>query len=77
MNYKSFLAYNVIGGLLWAVGILYLGYFLGQTIPNIDHYLWPIIGGIIFITLLPNIIPLLRDKEMRKKILFKIKSLFN
>lgn len=30
MRYRSFLAFNVVGGLLWAVGVTTGGYFLGQ-----------------------------------------------
>jgi membrane-associated protein len=31
MNYRTFLTYNIIGGLLWGVGITTLGYFLGEV----------------------------------------------
>ncbi len=30
MNYRTFITYNVIGGLLWGAGITTLGYFLGE-----------------------------------------------
>jgi membrane-associated protein len=30
MKYRTFVTYNVVGGLLWAIGITTLGYFLGQ-----------------------------------------------
>ena len=30
MNYRTFVTYNVIGGLLWGAGITTLGYFLGE-----------------------------------------------
>jgi len=31
MNYSTFVRFNVIGGLVWSVGITLLGYFLGQV----------------------------------------------
>jgi membrane-associated protein len=31
MKYRTFVAYNIVGGLLWAVGVTTLGYFLGQV----------------------------------------------
>ncbi len=31
MRYRTFLAFNVVGGLLWGVGITTLGYFLGEV----------------------------------------------
>jgi membrane-associated protein len=53
MDYKKFLSFNIVGGLLWAWGMLLLGYFLGNTIPDVDHYLLPIIGVIVFLSLVP------------------------
>ena len=52
MDYKTFLAFNVIGGSLWAASLLLLGYYLGKVIPNIDRYLLPIIGLIIVASLI-------------------------
>jgi len=31
MNYRTFVTYNVIGGIGWGVGVTTLGYFLGQV----------------------------------------------
>ncbi len=30
MHYRTFLAYNLIGGALWGIGVTTLGYFLGE-----------------------------------------------
>lgn len=53
MHYGTFLKYNIIGGLLWGVGVTSLGYFLGQRIPNIETYLLPIVVGIIIVSFFP------------------------
>ncbi|MDB5224447.1 MAG: rane protein [Candidatus Adlerbacteria bacterium] len=53
MNYSTFLIYNIIGGALWGTGVTLAGFWLGNTIPNIDHYLLPIIGLIVLISILP------------------------
>jgi membrane-associated protein len=45
MDYKRFLAFNLIGGFIWAVGVTVLGYFLGRVIPDVDKYLLPIASG--------------------------------
>jgi len=76
MRYGMFVAYNIVGALLWAVGLLLLGYFLGRVIPNVDKYLLPIILGIIIISILPNIIHLIKNKAMREALLNKLKSIF-
>jgi membrane-associated protein len=55
MHYKTFVIYNILGGILWGLGIPLLGYFLGENIPNIDAYLIPIILLIIFASILPSI----------------------
>ncbi len=60
MNYRKFFIYNVIGGVVWTVTLPLLGYFLGQTIPNIDRYLLPIIGLIILTSFLPPLVSWLR-----------------
>jgi len=55
MEYQTFFTYNLIGGLIWAGGVTWLGYLLGATVPGIDHYLWPIILIIVFTSFLPAI----------------------
>lgn len=53
MEYKTFIAYNLIGGVLWGGGLTLAGYILGATVPGVDQYLWPIIILIIFVSFLP------------------------
>jgi len=69
MSYKTFLSYNIVGGLLWAGGITYLGYFLGGWFTSlgldIDQVILPIVAVIILLSISPAIIHLVRDKEQR------------
>lgn len=53
MEYRTFVSYNVLGGLLWAVGVTSLGYILGQSVPSIDKYLLPVIAVIIVASVAP------------------------
>ncbi len=69
MRYSRFLAYNVIGATIWAIGVTLLGYWLGSAVPNADRYLLPIVGAIILTSFLPTIIHLIRDKESRDRTL--------
>ena len=55
MRYRTFIAFNIIGGAIWGTGITLLGYFLGEKIPNIDTYLIPILLLVIFVSMLPTI----------------------
>ena len=69
MEYKRFLAFNIVGGFLWAAGVTYLGYSLGSVFESagieIDHVLLPIIAVIILISVLPPAIHILKDKKNR------------
>lgn len=76
MNYPVFMAYNLLGGLLWGVGLLFLGYFLGNTIPDVDKYLLPIILLIIFLSILPSLIHIWKNDDERNRILRLIKKKF-
>lgn len=76
MNYGVFMAYNLIGGLLWGVGLPLLGYLLGNTIPDADRYLLPIILFIIFLSILPSLIHIWKNDDERNRILKLIKKKF-
>lgn len=69
MEYKSFFFYNFAGGIIWALGLTGLGFFLGSVIPNIDRYLMPIILVIILGSILPTIFHILRNKSHREEII--------
>lgn len=64
MKYSVFFLYNVIGAFLWVIGLVLLGYFLGNVI-DVDKYLLPIILVIISLSFLPAITAYIREK--RKK----------
>lgn len=70
MDYKTFLSYNVIGGLLWGVGMTFAGYFLGALIPakDVDKYLLPIVLIIIFVSVLPAVLHIIKDKQEKQQI---------
>lgn len=51
MKYAHFLFYNIFGGVLWAVGLLSLGYLFGSVIPNVDKYIIFIVGFIVLFSI--------------------------
>lgn len=68
MHYRTFLMYNLLGGALWIVSLTLLGHYLGKVIPNVDHYILPIIAVIIVLSVMPTVLHLVRDKESRARI---------
>lgn len=61
MTYRSFAVYNVIGAVVWAIGVTLAGYFLGSAIPSIDTYLLPIIAVIVIVSIAPSAIHIWRE----------------
>lgn len=68
MNYKTFLAYNVIGAVLWAICLPLFGFYMGSLIPDVDKYLLPIIGVIVVISILPQTISVFKNEKARNHI---------
>lgn len=60
MSYTKFASYNVIGGIAWVGSFLFLGYFFG-AIPVIKNNFTYVIFGIIFVSILPPIIEVIRS----------------
>ena len=62
MRYRTFVAYNVFGGLLWGLGVTVLGYFLGQ-IAFVQQHIEIILLAIVGISVLPMVVELLRARS--------------
>ncbi|HSA53160.1 MAG TPA: VTT domain-containing protein [Yinghuangia sp.] len=66
MKYRTFVIYNVIGGILWACGVTVLGYFLGQ-ISFVHHNIEFILIAIVALSVLPIIIEVLRARAANRR----------
>ena len=66
MTYHHFLAYNVIGGVLWVTIFSYLGYFFGN-LPIVKDNLSLVLIAIIVLSVLPGIIEIIRHKRADNK----------
>jgi len=64
MQYRRFISYNAVGGLLWGAGMVSLGYFLGSIIPNSDRYVLPLSLVVIVLSFFPIIINFVRNKHI-------------
>lgn len=67
MRYETFAKFNIIGGLLWSVGMTALGYAFGQVIPDADRYILPIVGLIIVISFIPPAWELFKTRWSKKR----------
>ncbi|MFJ8621876.1 DedA family protein [Kitasatospora sp. NPDC093550] len=60
---RTFTLWQVIGGLVWTFGLVLAGYALGSSVPNVDHYLLPIVAVVVVVSLLPLVLELLRSRR--------------
>jgi membrane-associated protein len=66
MNYRSFITFNVIGGVLWGAGVTLLGAALGQ-VEFVHQNIEGILVGIVLLSVLPIVIEYLRARGKSKK----------
>ena len=64
--YGKFFLYNIIGGTLWVVSLVYGGYLLGQIFPQSKDYLEYIIIGIVIVTWIPVILTYIKERNKIK-----------
>ncbi len=62
MPYRRFLAYNVVGGVLWIASLVYAGYLFGN-IPWVKNNLTLIVIGIVVVSLIPAVTTFLRERR--------------
>lgn len=65
MEYKKFITYNAIGGVLWVALFVYLGYFFGN-LPFVKENFTIVLVAIIVISLAPAVITGIKKMFNRK-----------
>ncbi|MET9388604.1 VTT domain-containing protein [Streptomyces sp. NPDC002928] len=65
MKYRTFITYNLIGGVLWGTGVTVAGYFLGQ-IDVIKNNVEAILVLIVLISVIPVIIEVLKARKEQR-----------
>jgi membrane-associated protein len=64
---KKFFFWNAVGGLVWTQLVLSLGFVLGEKLKgSVDKYILPLVGIIVFVSLIPVIAELFREWQTRK-----------
>jgi membrane-associated protein len=61
MNYPRFLAYNVVGAIIWVVGIVTAGYLLGENQFVKDNFELVCVG-IVLVSIIPGTVTFLRNR---------------
>jgi membrane-associated protein len=61
--HRVFTLWQVVGGVVWSIGVTVAGYVLGKQIPNVDQYLLPIIALIVVVSLIPVALELRRSRS--------------
>ena len=64
MSYRRFLVYNVVGGVFWVGSLTLAGYFFGE-LEIVKKNFSLVVFAIIFISILPAIIELIKAKRER------------
>lgn len=75
MDYRKFVMYNAVGGILWGAGVTTAGYWMGRVLGhtiNLDKYIVPIFGLIMIFSIGPAIYHLFKTPENRAKLKRKI-----
>lgn len=65
MHYRTFVTFNIVGGLAWAVGITVLGYYLGQ-VDVIEQNLEIAILCVVAVSCLPIVLEVRKARRERK-----------
>ncbi|MFC9328408.1 DedA family protein [Kitasatospora sp. NPDC057015] len=67
MPARTFLLWNVVGGVLWTESMLLIGYFFGDALaPVIDKYLIPAVLLIVLLSVSPIFVEVLRERKKKK-----------
>jgi len=67
MHYRTFVKFNIIGGILWGAGFTLLGYWLGSSFPWIGKNIEYAIVLIVLISLTPVAIEFIRHRRRNAK----------
>ncbi len=65
MSYRRFLAYNVVGAVLWIALLVYAGYLFGN-IPWVTDNLSTIVVAIVIVSLIPALTTFLRERRANR-----------
>jgi membrane-associated protein len=62
MPLRTFIPWNIVSGLVWAVGVTLAGYQLGKSVKGIDRFLLPLIALIVLVSVVPIVLEVRRSR---------------
>lgn len=65
MEYKKFFSYNILGACAWVFLFTLAGYFFG-SLPIVQRYFHLVIFGVIFVSLIPMLIPWIKSRKSKR-----------
>ncbi|MET4638260.1 VTT domain-containing protein [Mycetocola sp. 2940] len=71
MDYKKYTFYNLVGAIIWGVGLTYFGYFLGYIPPVagfVQEYIDVILIGAVVLTLIPTVWHYIQSSRKAKRL---------
>ncbi len=63
MKYRVFLTYNLVGALLWGVGVSFAGWALGKKFPSLVNRIDLLAPLIVLVSLIPVLIEFLKHRR--------------
>lgn len=66
MTYRRFMAYNVVGGIVWILLFLWAGYFFGNF-PSVKKNFTLVILGIIIVSIIPAVVEFIRERNRLRR----------
>ena len=66
MRYRIFLTYNIAGAVLWGSGVTFMGYYLAEKFPFVQHYLTLIVLFIVVVTTIPFVWEFVKPRFLSK-----------
>lgn len=73
MDHKKYILFDAIGDISWTLLVTLAGYFLGSRIPGVEHYIEPVLIGVVLVVLAPTLWHIARDPKIRAAITNRLK----
>jgi membrane-associated protein len=63
---KLFSTWNAIGAIIWTQVAIGIGYLLGDVIKgSVNKYLYPVVGIIVFVSLVPLLVGIYKERKLK------------